>query len=165
MFRRVVTPTQSPARRPAVAALLLLTGFLCVAVLLSGCTPPGASGRPAKWRLSYDEPLSYGGRERICLYNLERLLDAKQEWAQETGAGVGSLSPSAEVLAHTYFRRYEYGRRAPWDDDTQNLPVWRAICPSGGEYIIGTVGERPKCSHHGDLLRDYDMKIRVNHTH
>lgn len=125
-----------------------------------GTAPP-----PAKWRLAYDEPLSYGGRERICLYNLERLLDAKQEWAQETGAGVGSLSPSSEVLAHTYFRRWEYGRRAPCDDDTQNLPVWRPICPSGGEYIIGTVGERPKCSYHGDLLRDYDQKIRVNHTH
>jgi hypothetical protein len=110
--------------------------------------------------------MNYGGREQICLHNLERLLDAKQEWAKETGAGVGQLSPSPEVLAHRYFRMYEYGRRAPMDDDTQNLPVYQAICPSGGEYVIGAVGERPKCTRHGDILRVYDTRMSaVGHTH
>ena len=32
-------------------------------------------------------------------------------------------------------------------------------------HIIGTVGQRPKCSVCGDLLRDYDTNIRMNHTH
>lgn len=163
MFRRVF-PAQFPARRLIAPSLLLLTIALA-GTILGGCAYPLNGKTPATLRHAYDEPLSHGGRERICLYNLERLLDAKQEWSKETGAGMGSLSPSPEVLAHTYFRRYEYGRRAPCDDDTQNLPVVRAICPSGGEYIIGTVGERPKCTKHGDLLRDYDIKIRLNHSH
>jgi hypothetical protein len=129
-----------------------------VVLALAGCSR-------SHMRNYLDPPMNYAGREEICLHNLERLLDAKQEWAKETHAGVGSLSPSATVLAHRYFRMYEHGRRSPCDDDTQNLPVFQAICPSGGEYIIGTVGERPKCSAHGDLLRDYDQHIRVRHSH
>lgn len=144
------------AVRPGACAAFLAT------LLLSGCS---WGPYPYKWRQPFDVPLNLKGQEDICLYNLERLLDAKQEWSQETGAGVGSLTPSPEVLAHYYFRRYEYGRRAPCDDDTQNLPVFTPICPSGGRYIIGTIGERPKCSHHGDLLRDYDTRIEVPHTH
>lgn len=141
-------------------------------VILGGCTRGcgiakcfGQKFEGPQWKRSFDPPMNYQGRELICLYNLERLLDAKQEWSKDTGAGVGSLSAAPEVLAHKYFRKYEYGRRAPCDDDTQNLPVYQAICPSGGEYIIGTIGERPKCSQHGDLLRDFDQHIAVPHTH
>jgi hypothetical protein len=136
--------------------------FIAIAaVVLSGC----AESVQRDWYRRFDAPMNYEGREYICLYNLERLLDAKQEWSAEIGAPVGSLSVSPEVLAHRYFRMYEYGRREPCDDDTQNRNVWQAICPSGGRYIIGTIGERPKCSIHGDLLRDYDQKIAVPHTH
>ena len=133
---------------------------LGAAAMLSGC-----GSADSRWRQSFDPPMNYQGREMICLYNLERLLDAKQEWARETGARPGQLCLSAEVLAHRYFRMYEAGRRAPCDDDTQNLPVNRAICPRGGQYIIGAAGERPKCSACGDLLRDYDQHIRVPFTH
>lgn len=139
---------------------MMVAMTVCAAALLAGC-----QCLPRGWKQSFDPPMNHQGRENICLYNLERILDAKQEWAAETGARPGSLSPSAEVLAHRYFRIYEYGRRAPCDDDTQNLPVFQAICPRGGEYVIGTVGERPKCSACGDLLRDYDRHIRVPHTH
>lgn len=142
--------------RYAALTLALATA----AVLCAGCQTT-----PYRWRNSFDPPMNYQGREFICLNNLERLLDAKQEWARETAARPGELCPSAEVLAHRYFRMYEYGRRAPCDDDTQKLPVTTARCPRGGEYIIGTVGERPKCSVCGDLLRDYDRHIRVPHTH
>ncbi len=142
-------------------ALLALTAAVCC-VIIAGC----CNGKmPNNWKQSFDPPMNYEGREEICLYNLERILDAKQEWARDTGAGVGQLSPSTEVLAHKYFRKYEYGRRAECDDDTQNLPIFQPICPRGGEYIIGTVGQRPKCSVCGDLLRDYDTKIRMTHTH
>ena len=137
-----------------------------VAVALVAAVLGGCSSNPAcRWKHTFDPPLNYEGREYVCLHNLERLLDAKQEWVKETGAGKGALCPAPDVLAHRYFRMYEYGRRHPWDDDTQNLPVFQAICPSGGQYIIGAVGERPKCSIHGDLLRDYDRHIRVPHTH
>lgn len=142
------------------AAMVVAVAVCCS--LVAGCC---GGKMPRSWKHQFDPPMNYEGREQICLYNLERLLDAKQEWARDTGAGVGQLSPSSEVLSHRYFRKYEYGRRAFGDDDTQNLPVYQAICPRGGEYIIGTVGQRPKCSVCGDLLRDYDTNIRMNHTH
>lgn len=131
---------------------LLLVGVACLA--LSGCA------LAPNWKHPYDPPLSTSeGREQICLYNLERLLDAKEEWARETGARPGARAPRIEVLAHKYLRRYEYGRRAPCDDDTLRSPVNVPRCPSGGEYIIGAVGELPRCTVHGDLLRDYDARL------
>ncbi|MGC8740319.1 MAG: hypothetical protein ACP5QZ_03230 [Candidatus Sumerlaeaceae bacterium] len=134
---------------------------MAVAVLaLSGCA------LAPNWKHPVDPPLSTAeGREQICLYNLERLLDAKEEWARETGARPGTKAPSAEVLAHKYLRRYDYGRRAPCDDDTVRAPVNVPRCPSGGEYVIGKVGELPRCTVHGDLLRDYDARLPHFHTH
>lgn len=148
--------TAGPIRRAVVLAAVFLA-----AVALSGCC-----GMPRRWKMTYDEPMTYEGKTRIALRDLERILDAKQEWARDTGAGVGSLAPSVEVLAHRYFRKYEYGRREWNDDDTRNLPVTVPKCPFGGEYIVGAVGERPKSSAAGDLLRDYDGKFReIRHTH
>jgi hypothetical protein len=137
-----------------------LAVVLCsIAAALAGCA------FAPNWKHPYDPPLSTAeGREQICLYNLERLLDAKQEWARETGARPGALAPRVEVLAHKYLRRYEYGRRNPCDDDTLRSPVNVPRCPSGGEYIIGKVGELPRCSVHGDLLRDYDAPLPHPHT-
>ncbi len=150
--------------------LKALKVFLAVGALV--CLAPGTA--EARWpfasdpgvcKFGVDVPMNYRGREMICLYNLERLLDAKQAWAKDNRAYRGSLVPSAESLANRYFRIYKYGRRTPCDDETQKLDVYRPICPAGGQYIVGTVGERPKCSFHGDLLRDYDTHIRVPHTH
>ena len=151
--------------RPVVSRVMGLVAVAFAVALLSGCNCAANRCSGIRWKHTFDPPMNYEGREYVCLHNLERLLDAKQEWVKETGAGKGALCPSAEALAHNYFRIYEYGRRYPWDDDTQNLPVYQAICPSGGQYIIGAVGERPKCSMHGDLLRDYDRHIRVPYTH
>ena len=117
-----------------------IAAVLCAATLFAGCCSV-----PGSWKQSFDPPMNYQGRENICLYNQERLLDAKQEWVKDTGALPGQLCPSPQVLANRYFRKYEYGRRAPCDDDTQSLPLYQAICPSGGQYIVGAVGERPKC--------------------
>jgi hypothetical protein len=141
-----------------------LLGLLLLMPANADSRPPFASD-PGPCKTGIDVPLNYRGREMICLYNLERLLDAKQEWARDNRASRGSLVPSPQSLAHNYFRKYKYGRRTPCDDETQKLDAYRPICPSAGQYIIGTVGERPKCSFHGDLLRDYDQHIRVPHTH
>ncbi|MGI8905610.1 MAG: hypothetical protein ACR2IE_03860 [Candidatus Sumerlaeaceae bacterium] len=157
---------------PVVAALRSVRSalpaiFLCgLMVVISACasTAPPPSN-PGLCKQGIDVPLNYGGREYICLYNLERLLDAKQEWARDNNAGRGALVPSPQSLANKYFRNYKYGRRSPCDDERQKYDAYQPICPSGGQYIIGTVGERPKCSQHGDLLRDFDQHIRVPHTH
>lgn len=151
-----MTSSVRPARR---------VWFLAVAAFAVLCLAGCCGKMPRSWKNSYDPPMNHEGREQICLHNLEKLLDAKQEWASENGTQVGALCPSAESLAHKYFRRYEYGRRQPWDDDTQKLPLGVPMCPRGGEYIMGTVGQRPKCSACGDLLRDYDTHTRVGFTH
>lgn len=157
---------------PVVSILRGVRSALCnvslctILFALTGCAstaPPPSS--PGICKYGIDVPLNYEGREHICLYNLERLLDAKQEWAKDNNAGRGSLVPSPQSLADKYFRNYKYGRRSPCDDERQKYDAYQPICPSGGQYIIGTVGERPKCSQHGDLLRDYDQHIRVPHTH
>jgi hypothetical protein len=131
-----------------------MSSWAIVVLMLSGCS------LAPNWKHPVDVPLNTPeGREQICLYNLERLLDAKEEWARETGARPGQRAPRVEVLAHKYLRRYEYGRREFCDDDTLRSPVNVPRCPSGGEYIIGKVGELPRCSVHGDLLRDYDARL------
>jgi len=136
---------------------------LSLALLVMGLS--GCALAP-NWKHPFDPPLATPeGRETICLYNLERLLDAKQQWARDTGARPGTPAPSADVLAHKYLREYEYGRRVPCDDDTVRAPVYVPKCPSGGTYIIGRVGEYPRCSVHGDLLKDYDTHISHPHTH
>lgn len=144
-----------------MVALAVIALMVPASSVVSGPAPSD----PGLCKYGIDIPLNYRGREMICLYNLERLLDAKQAWAKDNRAGRGALVPSAESLAHKYFRIYKYGRRTPCDDETQKIDTYRPICPSGGQYIVGNVGERPKCSSHGDLLRDYDQHIRVPHTH
>lgn len=147
--------------------LTIATTLTVIAFMLPASTATGRPypSDPGICKYGVDVPMNYRGREMICLYNVERLLDAKQAWAKDNRATRGSLVPSAESLAHRYFRIFKYGRRAPCDDETQKYDAYRPICPSGGQYIVGTVGQRPKCSHHGDLLRDYDQHIRVPHTH
>lgn len=151
---------------PAVSLFAMM-----IAAVTLICSPNSASSRspypsdPGVCKIGIDVPMNYRGKEMICLYNLERLLDAKQEWARDNRAGRGALVPSAESLADRYFRIYKYGRRFPCDDETQKKDVFRPICPSGGQYVVGAVGERPKCTYHGDSLRDYDQHIRVPHTH
>ena len=148
--------------RSCVVAACCLTAVL---MTTSGSSRLPFASQPGICKTGIDIPLNYRGREIICLYNLERLLDAKQEWARDNRAGRNALVPSAETLANTYFRKYKYGRRLPQADDTQCKDVFRPICPSGGQYAVGVVGERPKCTFHGDVLRDYDQHIRVPHTH
>jgi hypothetical protein len=140
-----------------------------VLILLSSCAFvtqwTGCSRTPLNWRSHQDvNPHSAIGREAIVLRDLERIQDAKQEWARETGAPIGSGAPELEVLSDRYLRRYEYGRRAQGDDDTRKLPLFTPVHPGGGEYIVGRVGENPRSSLYGDLLAAYDRKIRRPET-
>jgi hypothetical protein len=138
--------------RPSLAVLPLVA---ILALSLAGCSRPYLS-----WKSYQDvNPNSTLGREAIVLRDLERIQDAKQEWVRETGAPIGSGAPDLEVLSDRYLRRYEYGRRAQGDDDTKKLPLFTPIHPGDGEYIVGRVGENPKSSVYGDLLKAYDRKV------
>ncbi len=65
-----------------------------------------------------------------CINNLRQIDGAKQQWALEMGKRATD-TPSMLDLQ-------EYIGRGP----NKVLPK----CPSGGAYIIGTVGEKPKCN-------------------
>ena len=70
-------------------------------------------------------------QENACINNLRQLAAAKNEWALEK-------------------------KKQPTDVPTQEdlLPYLHAwpTCPAGGTYIIGPVGETPKCSVPGHVL-------------
>jgi len=69
-----------------------------------------------------------------CWARLSDMDRLKQQWALETGKTT-SVSPTWEELLR--FQHSAYGNH--WYDN-------RGVCPQGGgAYIIGIVGERPKC--------------------
>ncbi len=71
-----------------------------------------------------------------CIENLEIIQHAKIEWMNEKHKGLSD--------APTWDDIKEYIRFAPQPHETP-------ICPEGGVYTIGRVGEFPKCSIGGSL--------------
>jgi hypothetical protein len=61
-----------------------------------------------------------------CINNLRQIDGAKQEWALETGKTNG-------IVTENDIKPYLINGKLP-------------KCPTGGTYIIGNVGEEPKCS-------------------
>jgi regulator of replication initiation timing len=71
--------------------------------------------------------------QRACINNLRQIYAAKQEWALENNKAADAIPTAQDLLP--YFK-----------DGT--FPV----CPSGGTYTIGAVGEVPTCSIPGHVL-------------
>jgi methyl-accepting chemotaxis protein len=71
-------------------------------------------------------------QRNACINNLREIYAAKQEWALENNKTIGDL-PTAQDLA-------------PY------LPNGFPVCPSGGTYTIGAVGQLPTCSIPGHVL-------------
>ena len=73
------------------------------------------------------------GREMGVCVNAMRALDAaKEQWAMAARATNGTAMRAEDTLP--YLRDHK-------------MPV----CPSGGDYIVGTVGKPPACTVHGDM--------------
>jgi hypothetical protein len=70
---------------------------------------------------------------RTCINNLRQIYAAKQAWALENNKPAEAIPTAQDLLP--YFK-----------DGT--FPV----CPSGGTYTIGAVGELPTCSISGHVL-------------
>lgn len=68
-----------------------------------------------------------------CINNLRQIDAAKDQWAIENFAATGD--PVTEENLEPYIRR--------------GVPV----CPAGGTYTIGAVGEAPLCDQEGHVLR------------
>lgn len=63
--------------------------------------------------------------ENACINNLRQLDGAKQTWAAEERKTTNDV---------------------PTWDDLRGYMKFQLVCPQGGAYTIGRVGERPKCS-------------------
>jgi hypothetical protein len=70
-------------------------------------------------------------QENACINNLRQIDAAKQEWALEKGKKTGDVPDKEDLLPY--------------------LRSW-PVCPSGGIYTIGAVGEKPTCSIPGHQL-------------
>lgn len=77
-----------------------------------------------------------------CIATLRRIDSAKQQWALEMGKQAADTPIWKDLLP--YLGRAATGESAP----DAELPK----CPSGGDYTIGTVGEKPKCTIAGHVL-------------
>jgi hypothetical protein len=68
-------------------------------------------------------------QKNACVNNLRMLDGAKEEWSLEKKAGKGAVVTMADITAG-------------------ENPLVRAVpmCPGGGEYSVGVVGELPKCT-------------------
>lgn len=69
-----------------------------------------------------------------CINNLRILDSAKDQWALEFNKQEGAAVVEKEVL------QYIKGSRMP-------------ICPQGGRYTLGVIGQPPTCSHPGHKLQ------------
>lgn len=71
-------------------------------------------------------------RTRSCLANMKSTISAKEQYAVE--------------------KRMNHGDRVTFDDLTPTYLRSLPTCPAGGAYVIGPVGENPKCSYPDHVL-------------
>jgi hypothetical protein len=65
-----------------------------------------------------------------CRNNLRTIQKAKQEWAEKDHKASTDIPTEEDLYGH---------------DGTNGL-VREPVCPAGGKYTIGAVGENPTCS-------------------
>jgi hypothetical protein len=75
-------------------------------------------------------------QENACINNLRLIDAAKQQWALENKKQSTDTPTAKDIQPYM-------GRGASGE-----MPV----CPAGGAYTIGSVGEKPTCSHPGHVL-------------
>jgi hypothetical protein len=75
-------------------------------------------------------------QEITCINNLRMIDAAKQQWALENKKQSGDTPTMNDLLPFL-------GRGAKGE---------APVCPSGGDYSVGSVGEKPTCSHPGHVL-------------
>jgi hypothetical protein len=86
-------------------------------------------------------PREHYSSYNICINNLRMIDAAKNEWALEHNAKTND-TPTWEDIKPYLERDPEHDKPFVKFDPKSNLP----ICPSGGVYTIGKIGEPPTCS-------------------
>ena len=72
-------------------------------------------------------------QENACINNLRMIDSAKAQWALEKSKKDADQPTAEDLKAYLNHDQFPH-------------------CPAGGEYTIGTVGEKPKCSISGHEL-------------
>lgn len=75
--------------------------------------------------ISHKRRDEFGSRRNVCVSQLTQLDSAKEQWAMDNSASKGTTVTMTDIVP-TYLRE---------------LPV----CPQGGHYELGKIGESPKC--------------------
>jgi len=81
-------------------------------------------------------------RMNACINNLRMIDAAKDQWAMENNAKNGDEVKEDDI------KGYLRGNAMP-------------VCPQGGQYTIGTLGENPECSMHPNGLARPVMKMQA----
>lgn len=76
-------------------------------------------------QLTAPEPVATTQAVSVCRQNLRRLESAKRAVATRKGLSTGTVS---------------------WDDVLKEMGGKRPVCPSGGEYTLGSLEYLPRCS-------------------
>jgi prepilin-type N-terminal cleavage/methylation domain-containing protein len=79
-----------------------------------------------------------GARAKACQSNLKQILSAKERWAMDNSKAPDDEPGDADLTPYY----------------THNKP----ICPSSGEYTLGTLKELPICTV-GGVRGDYDAHV------
>ena len=91
----------------------------------SAAAPAATAGNPAATRAA--------ALQNACINNLRQIDAAKAQWALEKSKTNGAAVTAADITP------YLVGKRMP-------------VCPGGGRYTIGKVGDKPTCSTSGHAL-------------
>lgn len=116
---------KAQARKP-----LAIGGIVCGCLALLVCIPGAILFSIAVPSFNQARAISM---RNACQENLSNIDGAKQQWALENNITDESVTPTFDVLVG----EAAYLRRTP-------------ICPAGGSYTIGSLGENPSCPHAND---------------
>ncbi len=132
------TPVQSiPAQKTGIhwgVGCLIATGFIFVLIFVVGMLAAIAIPTFVKARTA--------SQEKACINNLRQIDGAKKEWALRAGVNSGFAVDENEV------NKFIPGGTTP-------------VCPVGGSYTYGVIGEAPECSVHGSLGLQIETENQV----
>ena len=95
---------------------------------LKSATPAGGATNPRGVQPLTKRELS---AKELCIRNLQQIQGAKRQWAVYEKKGQDDTPPATDLFGVVKFIKSE------------------PYCPEGGEYKLGTVSEKPTCTHKG----------------
>lgn len=76
-------------------------------------------------------PAKPTAQRNACVNNLRNIERAKEDWALEEQQGAGAMPEEAMIFG---------------SDGLHGFMKHPPVCPTGGKYVVGAIGEHPTCS-------------------